>query len=66
MVVSQLDSIPGIGEKRRKLLLKHFGSLKKIKEAAVDDFRPLGIGDKLARDILAALHGPDASSDTAE
>jgi excinuclease ABC subunit C len=66
MVASQLDSIPGIGEKRRKLLLKHFGSLKKIKEAAVDDFRPLGIGDKLARDILAALHGPDASSDSPE
>lgn len=29
MVTSRLDSIPGIGEKRRKLLLKHFGSLKK-------------------------------------
>ncbi|MEF3307051.1 excinuclease ABC subunit UvrC [Paenibacillus sp. GYB003] len=66
MVVSQLDSIPGIGEKRRKLLLKHFGSLKKIKEASVDDFRPIGIGDKLARDILAALHGPDESADAAE
>lgn len=63
MVASQLDSIPGIGEKRRKTLLKHFGSLKKIKEAAVDDFRPLGIGDKLARDILAALHGPEESAD---
>lgn len=63
MVVSQLDSIPGIGEKRRKLLLKHFGSLKKIKDAAVEDFRPLGIGDKLARDILASLQGPDASGD---
>ncbi|WP_374954759.1 excinuclease ABC subunit UvrC [Paenibacillus sp. AR247] len=31
MVASKLDAIPGIGEKRRKLLLKHFGSLKKIK-----------------------------------
>lgn len=29
MVASRLDSIPGIGEKRRKALLKHFGSLKK-------------------------------------
>ncbi|MDF2658688.1 MAG: subunit of excinuclease [Paenibacillus sp.] len=64
MVASQLDSIPGIGEKRRKALLKHFGSLKKIKEAAVDDFRPLGIGDKLARDILAALHGPEETADS--
>ncbi|WP_213621127.1 excinuclease ABC subunit UvrC [Paenibacillus sp. J22TS3] len=55
MVTSRLDSIPGIGEKRRKALLKHFGSLKKIKEASVEDFRPLSIGDKLARQIIAAL-----------
>ncbi|MDF2720604.1 MAG: subunit of excinuclease [Paenibacillus sp.] len=59
MVASQLDAIPGIGEKRRKLLLKHFGSIKKMKEAPVDEFRQLGIGDKLARDILAALRGPE-------
>lgn len=55
MIVSKLDSIPGIGEKRRKLLLKHFGSLKKIKEASVEDFRPLSIGDKLANEIINAL-----------
>ncbi|WP_306437526.1 excinuclease ABC subunit UvrC [Saccharibacillus sp. O23] len=55
MVVSRLDSIPGIGEKRRQTLLKHFGSLKKIREASVEDFRPLSIGDKLARQILDAL-----------
>jgi excinuclease ABC subunit C len=55
MVTSRLDSIPGIGEKRRKLLLKHFGSLRKIKEASIEDFRPLSIGDKLARQILEAL-----------
>ncbi|MFD0590771.1 excinuclease ABC subunit UvrC [Paenibacillus sp. GCM10027627] len=55
MVESRLDSIPGIGEKRRKAMLKHFGSLKKIKEASVEDFRPLSIGDKLAAEIIAAL-----------
>lgn len=55
MVASKLDSIPGVGEKRRKALLKHFGSLKKIKEASVEDFRPLSIGDKLAGEIIAAL-----------
>nr|WP_243735032.1 excinuclease ABC subunit UvrC [Paenibacillus turpanensis] len=55
MTVSLLDSIPGIGEKRRKLLLKQFGSVKKMREAAVEDFRQLGIGDKLARQILSAL-----------
>lgn len=55
MVTSKLDAIPGIGEKRRKQLLKHFGSLKKIKEAQIGDFRPLSIGDKLAQTILDAL-----------
>jgi excinuclease ABC subunit C len=55
MVASKLDAIPGIGETRRKKLLKHFGSLKKIKEAAVEDFREVGIGAKLATEILKAL-----------
>lgn len=55
MVVSKLDAIPGVGEKRRKLLLKHFGSLKKIKEASIEDFRPLSIGDKLAQTIIDSL-----------
>lgn len=55
MVTSALDSIPGIGEKRRKRLLKHFGSLKKIREACAEDFREIGIGEKLANTILASL-----------
>ncbi|WP_127484223.1 excinuclease ABC subunit UvrC [Paenibacillus ehimensis] len=68
MTVSQLDAIPGIGEKRRKALLKHFGSLKKIKEAEVADFKPLGIGEKLAGQILSALNGrnPDSSPEAEE
>ncbi|MEK3704469.1 excinuclease ABC subunit UvrC [Paenibacillus sp. FSL R7-0198] len=60
MVTSRLDAIPGIGEKRRKLLLKHFGSLRKIKEARVEDFRPLSIGDKLANQIIAALRDEES------
>ncbi|WP_275983501.1 excinuclease ABC subunit UvrC [Paenibacillus hamazuiensis] len=69
MVVSQLDAIPGIGEKRRKALLKHFGSVKKIKEAEVHDFKPLGIGPKLAAQIIQALRGDQeaaAAVDTAD
>ncbi|GIO11111.1 hypothetical protein J19TS2_06660 [Cohnella xylanilytica] len=56
MVASRLDAIPGIGEKRRKQLLKHFGSLKAIKEASVEDFRAVSIGEALARRILDALN----------
>ncbi|MFC4809194.1 excinuclease ABC subunit UvrC [Paenibacillus sp. GCM10023250] len=61
MVASRLDAIPGIGEKRRKALLKHFGSIKKIKEAAVEDFRPLSIGEKLAAQIIEALNNEEPS-----
>ncbi|EFM09992.1 excinuclease ABC, C subunit [Paenibacillus curdlanolyticus YK9] len=64
MVASQLDAIPGIGEKRRKALLKHFGSLKKIREASVEDFKPLSIGEKLAEQILAALREGEESAGT--
>ena len=34
---SVLDMIPGIGEVRKKELLKHFGSLKKMKEASIEE-----------------------------
>ncbi|SFI91504.1 Excinuclease ABC subunit C [Paenibacillus sp. UNC496MF] len=61
MVASRLDAIPGIGEKRRKALLKHFGSIKKIKEASVEDFRPLAIGEKLAAQIIEALNNEEPS-----
>ena len=36
-LASLLDMIPGIGEKRKKELLKHFGSLKKMKEASIEE-----------------------------
>jgi len=55
MLTSQLDEIPGIGEKRRKLLFQHFGSIDKMKEASVEDFRQLGMGDKTAREIIRHL-----------
>ena len=41
MLQSTLDMIPGIGEKRRKELIKHFGSLKKMKEASIDDLKKI-------------------------
>ncbi|PWV92441.1 excinuclease ABC subunit C [Paenibacillus cellulosilyticus] len=66
MVASRLDSIPGIGEKRRKALLKHFGSLKKIREASIEDFKPLSIGEKLATQILQALREEESSEGDAE
>ncbi|MDM5302766.1 excinuclease ABC subunit UvrC [Bacillus subtilis] len=40
---SVLDDIPGIGEKRKKMLLKHFGSVKKMKEASLEDLKKAGV-----------------------
>ncbi|AZB43859.1 excinuclease ABC subunit UvrC [Bacillus sp. FJAT-42376] len=42
-ITSVLDEIPGIGEKRRKMLLKHFGSVKKMKEATVEQIKEAGV-----------------------
>ncbi len=52
---SLLDEIPGIGEKRRKLLLKTFGSVKKMKEASIEEFLEIGIPANVAEQLLAKL-----------
>ncbi len=53
---SQLDKLVGIGEKRKKLLLKTFGSFKRIKEASIDDLQAVsGIGPQLAQTLFAQL-----------
>jgi excinuclease ABC subunit C len=54
-VKSILDEIPGVGEKRRRVLFKHFGSIEAMRNADVDEYRKIGIGDKLAREIIAFL-----------
>lgn len=49
---SVLTEIPGIGNKRKKQLLKHFKSLDKIKRASLEELVQVdGISDKIARDI---------------
>ncbi|MGJ9457136.1 excinuclease ABC subunit UvrC [Oceanobacillus sp. CF4.6] len=53
---SELDKIPGIGEKRRKLLLTHFKSVTEIRKAAVSDITKLGIPKNTAEDILHHLN----------
>ncbi|MGB4266005.1 MAG: helix-hairpin-helix domain-containing protein [Limnochordia bacterium] len=49
---SILDQIPGVGPKRKKALIKHFGSVKKIKAATVEQLQEVeGIDRKLAEEI---------------
>ena len=55
---SALDVIPGIGPKTRTLLLKHFKSLKRIREASLDDLTAV-IGPAKARALADALKAPE-------
>ncbi len=56
MSESILDDIPGVSENRKQLLLKHFGSLKRIRNAGAEKIATLeGIGTKLATEIAKFL-----------
>ncbi|WP_347549368.1 excinuclease ABC subunit UvrC [Pseudalkalibacillus hwajinpoensis] len=52
MLKSSLDDIPGIGEKRKKKLLNHFGSIKKMKEASVNDLQEAGLPKSVAEELV--------------
>jgi len=56
MISSALDEIPGLGPARRKALLKHFGSVKRVREAEVEDIAQVpGIGPVIAAEISKTL-----------
>ena len=52
---SQLDGIEGLGPKRKQLLMKHFKSLTKIKEATIDEIVTVGIPRAVAEAVQAKL-----------
>ena len=54
-IVSALDSIPGVGAKTRDALLRHFKSVKRIKEADVDDIASV-VGPSKASIVFNAFH----------
>ncbi|MFC4737491.1 excinuclease ABC subunit UvrC [Bacillus daqingensis] len=55
MFTSVLDDIEGIGEKRKRMLLKEFGSLKRLKEASVEEIERVGIPQPVARSLRDRL-----------
>jgi excinuclease ABC subunit C len=56
MTASALDHVPGLGTARRSALLKHFGSLRKLRAASVDEITEVpGVGRRTAEAVLAAL-----------
>ncbi|MGH3866854.1 MAG: excinuclease ABC subunit UvrC [Pseudonocardiaceae bacterium] len=65
MTSSALDDVAGLGQTRRTALLKHFGSVRRIRQASVPELTEVpGVGPSTARAVLAALGsagalGPD-------
>jgi excinuclease ABC subunit C len=61
MVVSVLDGVPGLGETRRKALLTHFGSLKRLRAASAEDIALVpGVGPRTAEAVVLALRAGQA------
>jgi len=55
-VASGLDTVPGLGDTRRKALLKHFGSVKRLRDASIEEITEVpGIGRRTAEAVAAAL-----------
>jgi excinuclease ABC subunit C len=66
MTSSALDGVPGLGSVRRKALLKHFGSLKKLRAASVDEIAQVpGVGLHTAQSVAQALVQPAGGAATA-
>ena len=58
MTESALDGVSGLGETRRKALLRHFGSLKRLRAATIEDVMEVpGVGRRTAETVVAALAG---------
>jgi excinuclease ABC subunit C len=56
MTTSALDGVPGLGETRRKALLRKFGSLRRLSAASIEEITEVpGIGPRTAASVLAAL-----------
>lgn len=56
MVASILDEVPGLGPKRKKLLLKYFGSVKRMRQAGLEDIAAVpGVPRQVAEDVYAVI-----------
>ncbi|MHB8873719.1 MAG: excinuclease ABC subunit UvrC [Myxococcaceae bacterium] len=61
---SELEEVPGVGEARKKALLRHFGSLKRIREASIEELAECdGLGPAVAERLHAHLHGQPEADD---
>jgi excinuclease ABC subunit C len=61
--VSELDAVPGLGPARRAALLKHFGSVRRLRQASAEEIVTVsGFGPQLAEMVVAALQGGDTGT----
>jgi excinuclease ABC subunit C len=66
MTASALDGVPGLGEVRRKALLRHFGSLRRLRAASVDEIAQVpGLGRHTAQAVAQALGEPSSAAPAA-
>ena len=60
MTASVLDEVPGVGEKRKRALLKAFGSMKRLRAASCEEIAAVpGVPEAVARDIFDTLRSWD-------
>lgn len=64
MTTSVLDGVPGLGPARQAALLRHFGSVKRLRAASVEEIASVqGMGERTAAAVVAALASPGVASD---
>jgi excinuclease ABC subunit C len=57
MTASVLDDVPGVGPATRKALVRHFGSVKRVRDASVEEMAAVkGVNRRVAQDVYSVLH----------
>lgn len=65
-LTSSLDGIPGVGPKRKSQLLKHFGSVKKIREATAEQLKEAGLPQAVAETVAGYFKEAEAAKEGSE
>jgi excinuclease ABC subunit C len=67
MTVSVLDEVPGLGPARKKAILSHFGSVKKLRAATPEEIAQVsGVGPALSASVYARFHAREGQNGAVE